>query len=159
MVGPNTFRRYLAATFLLLSFARKSYGMFYIVQKHMQSMYSCGTHGEECCEDDFPVWELHSNIPGLPPQTTACTDNLGKYEASNYRGKIGTCKYGDFTGLGNSWAFCETDYGGNLYLNGLHKVCNKVNLYQAYICVQYPTCVNYGEIVIACYDDAWHSGW
>ena len=122
-------------------------------------MYFCGDHGEECCEDDEPIWELHSNLPGLIPESTSCTDNLGKLEATNYSGNIGSCKYGDFTGLGNSWAFCPTSYGGNLYLNGLHKVCGTLEAYQVYECIQFPTCANYGEIVIACTDDTWHSGW
>lgn len=157
MLQFNPFKVSLLSVLLISLISPQVSAIFYIVAQYSQDEYMCGIDYEECCENEETVYELRSNNPGLPSQNSQCGE-LGKYEGTNPTSNIGTCTYGDYKGLGNTWAFCPTSYGGNLYLNGLHKVCNTVTNYQAYVCIQYPTCANSGEVVIACYDDTWYSG-
>lgn len=106
----------LLLTFLTVFtlYAATANAVFWIVEDMATSQYSCGSHGELCCAPRAKYYKLHSS-PTIPGPGNGC-GIPGKQEGTPpiFSETLGTCTYGDYKGLGNTWAFCTCCTNGKI---------------------------------------------
>ena len=109
--------------FVLISLAPTAvHGVFYIVQDMTTDPKPCGIGGVQCCYARTSAYYLYSAAT-IPGSGHSC-GIPGKKEGG-VSGTIGSCKYGDFQGLGNKWAFCKyTTLSEKEYLKEPHTTCH-----------------------------------
>jgi hypothetical protein len=152
----------LTALILLMNLLAGASAIFFIVETDSTVMYLCGADGVECCAAQAPLYEIYSGT-GVPGPNSNCGIDA-KYEATAGTGRLGSCTYGDYEGFGNVWVYCDKGDGtGLLLLQSISawKQCvtlpNDPSTYQISDCIGFPTCGSDSTVVVACYDDTWHS--
>ncbi|KAK0099850.1 hypothetical protein ONS95_013322 [Cadophora gregata] len=159
MRSSNPLTRFMYLGFLSLFFAQHISAVFFITKSDDYHAYQCGPRGEKCCASGAVIYRIWSS-PQPPASCSGCGCGTIKNEAiSSANGgldhsELGRCKYGDYVGNGNVWAFCQTPTGGDLYLNGQRKICQHASITVS-TCTD-GFCGNSQKAVITCNDDRWY---